>query len=73
MQVNVRPRNSQQVAVADIEHVGPQVELVPPQLLRDQKLMEWGLPVRIRIPESLPLRPGEVVDLKFVLTPGRTS
>jgi multidrug resistance efflux pump len=73
MQVNVRPRNSQQFAITDIEHVGPQVELIPPQQLRDQKILEWGLPVRIRIPEALLLRPGELVDLKFILEPGQAS
>jgi multidrug resistance efflux pump len=73
MQVTVRPRNSRQYAIADVEQVGPQVELVPPQQLRDQRIMEWGLPVRIRIPEALLLRPGELVDLKFILPSDRSS
>ncbi len=64
--VIVRPRiNRTQVATCTVDRVGPQVELVPPHQLRDPKLIEWGLPVRIPVPNSLKLRPGELVDLKF--------
>jgi len=66
MTVAVRPRNTNRVAHAKVDRVGPQVELVPPHQLRDQKLMEWALPVRIAVPDSLDLRPGELVDLKFL-------
>jgi biotin carboxyl carrier protein len=65
MTVAVRPRNRNQIAHARIDQVGPQVELVPSHQVRDQKLMEWGLPVRIQVPRTLNLRPGELVDLKF--------
>jgi multidrug resistance efflux pump len=65
MRVAIRPRNTNQVAYTRIETVGPQVELVPAHQLRDQKLMEWGLPVRIAVPPALNLQPGEIVDLKF--------
>jgi multidrug resistance efflux pump len=65
MRVAIRPRNRNQVAYTRIETVGPQVELVPAHQLRDQKLMEWGLPVRIAVPPALNLQPGEIVDLKF--------
>jgi multidrug resistance efflux pump len=66
MTVAVRPRNGRQVANATVERVGPQVELVPSHQIRDQKVMEWGLPVRIQVPAALQLRPGELVDLKFL-------
>jgi multidrug resistance efflux pump len=66
MTVAVRPRNGRQVAHAAVERVGPQVELVPSHQIRDQRVMEWGLPVRIQVPQSLQLRPGELVDLKFL-------
>jgi multidrug resistance efflux pump len=48
-----------------IERVGSQVELVPPNQCRDPRAMEWGLPVQIRIPTNLKLRPGELVDLRL--------
>ena len=69
MTVAVRPRYGGQVAHAAVERVGPQVELVPSHQIRDQRVMEWGLPVRIQVPQSLQLRPGELVDLKFLPTP----
>ncbi len=66
MTVAIRPRRGNQVAHAAIDRVGPQVELVPSHQVRDQRLMEWGLPVRIQVPRALQLRPGELVDLKFL-------
>jgi multidrug resistance efflux pump len=68
MTVAIRPRNGKtnQVAHAIVDRVGPQVELVPSHQVRDQRVMEWGLPVRIPVPRSLPVRPGELVDLKFL-------
>jgi multidrug resistance efflux pump len=66
MTVAVRPRRGNQVAHATIDRVGPQVELVPSHQVRDQRVMEWGLPVRIQVPRVLQLRPGELVDLKFL-------
>jgi multidrug resistance efflux pump len=66
MTVAIRPRHGNQVAHARIDRVGPQVELVPSHQVRDQRVMEWGLPVRIQVPRALQLRPGELVDLKFL-------
>ena len=42
MTVAIRPRNTKQIAHAQVDRVGPQFELVPPHQLRDQKLMEWA-------------------------------
>jgi multidrug resistance efflux pump len=52
---------------AVVETVGAQVEMVTPHLLRagDANLYEWGLPVKIRLPQGVDLRPGELVDLRF--------
>jgi multidrug resistance efflux pump len=69
MTVAIRPRNGREVAHAAVERVGPQIELIPSHQIRDQRIMEWGLPVRIQVPPSLQLRPGELVDLKFLPTP----
>jgi multidrug resistance efflux pump len=66
MTVAVRPRHGNQVAHATIDRIGPQVELVPSHQVRDQRVMEWGLPVRIQVPRALSLRPGDLVDLKFL-------
>lgn len=52
-------------ARARVEEVGPQVEPVPTHQLRDSKLPEWGLPVRISVPAELGLKPGELVDVAF--------
>ena len=50
---------------ATVEHIGPQFELIPPQQLRDPRIVEWGLPIRISLPQNLRPRPGELVELVF--------
>jgi multidrug resistance efflux pump len=66
MPVEVSLRNlPRRTARAEVEEVGPQVELVPPHQLRDPQVPEWGLPVRITVPETLDLKPGELVDVTF--------
>lgn len=49
-----------------IERVGPQVEPVPLHQLRDPRMPEWGLPVRIALADGASLRPGELVDVTFL-------
>ena len=66
MPVEVAARTlPRQVALSRVEEVGPQVEPVPAHQLRDPKVQEWGLPVRISLPAALNLRPGELVDVSF--------
>jgi len=48
-----------------VERVGPHVESVPLHQCRDPRYPEWGLPVRIRLPEKFVGRPGELVDVTF--------
>ena len=48
-----------------ITQVGPRVELVPRHHLGDPRNREWGLPVRIAIPPTADVRPGELVDVTF--------
>jgi multidrug resistance efflux pump len=50
---------------ARVERVGPQIEPVPLHLCRDPKTPEWGLPVFIGLPDGLPVRPGELLDVSF--------
>jgi multidrug resistance efflux pump len=66
MTVEVRPRNDpRRVVQATVDTVGATVEAVPPRQLRDQKIPEWGLPVRLTIPANSNLVPGEMVNLAF--------
>jgi hypothetical protein len=48
------------------------VEKIPPEHLRDPRLLEWGIPVHVAIPidplrpgQPIKVRPGELVDLFF--------
>jgi multidrug resistance efflux pump len=64
--VQVRPRLAGARTVsAVVERIGPQVELIPPHQRRDPAILEWGLPVRIALPEDLAVKPGELVDVRF--------
>jgi multidrug resistance efflux pump len=66
MTVEVRPRNDPRRRVQGVvDTVGATVEPVPARQLRDQKIPEWGLPVRLTIPADANLRPGEMVNLAF--------
>lgn len=49
-----------------VEFIGPQIVPVPPQLLADPTKPEWGLPVRLGMPQKLTVRPGELFDIRFV-------
>jgi multidrug resistance efflux pump len=48
-----------------VELVGSQMELIPQHQRRSAQLPEWGIPVRISMPENLAIRPGELVDISF--------
>lgn len=61
-EVRLRLPSSRAVATR-VEHVGPQFEPIPLHLCRDPKIPEWGLPVLISIPDGLPVRPGELLDI----------
>ena len=53
-------------ADSTVEHVGSQWEPLPLELAQDQKVTELVLPVRVKMPSGLQLRPGELVDLRFL-------
>lgn len=70
MKVDVRTRGVPRKAITgEVQEVGPQVAEVPPHHLRDPQVLEWGLPVRIAVPEVSSLPPGELVDLTFQPVP----
>jgi multidrug resistance efflux pump len=51
-----------------IQTVGRQIELVPPHQMDNPATPQWGLPVRIQLPEDADLRPGALVDVDFTDT-----
>jgi len=65
MTVNVHLRSAPRTIRSHVTSIGPQVEKVPPEHLRDPRMLEWGLPVHVAIPPDTRLRPGELVDLFF--------
>ena len=54
-------------AKTTIDRIGPQIEAVPARQLRDPVKPEWGLPVRIKVPQELKLTPGELVNITYTL------
>lgn len=67
MTVEVAVRNgSRHYATSEIIHVGPQMELLGPVFLRPYvEHYQSGLPIAIRLPPELSLRPGELVDVSL--------
>lgn len=49
--------------VSSVLEVGPQLEVVPPHHLRDPRVNEWGVPIRVTLPGRLHVRPGELVEV----------
>ena len=48
-----------------VERVGAQIELIPEHICRDPKYPEWGVPIRITLPEGFVGRPGELFEVTF--------
>jgi multidrug resistance efflux pump len=66
MTVDLRKRAIIRPAVETVvERVGPQIEAIPQHLCRDPKIPEWGLPVRIALPEKFSGHPGELFEVTF--------
>jgi multidrug resistance efflux pump len=60
---------------AQVESVAGQYDSVPTRLLRDPKTPEWGIPVRVTLPQDISVRPGELVRVTFRSRPfsGKSS
>lgn len=67
MKVSVRGQDHRTWAETRVQEVGTRAVPIPEQQLTNAKKPEWGIPVRIEMPEAtdLPLRPGEIVLLNF--------
>ncbi len=67
MKVSVRGQDHHTWATTRVQEVGTRAVPIPEQQLSNAKKPEWGIPVRIEMPEAtdLPLRPGEIVLLNF--------
>lgn len=67
MKVLVRNQTTKKAAYTIVQEVGTHVEPIPEHQLTNAKRPEWGIPVRIAMPDpsKLPLRPGELVVLNF--------
>jgi hypothetical protein len=68
MEESVRGQDGRHWAMSRVREVGTQVEAVPEHQLVNPKRPEWGIPVKIAMPDptKLPLRPGELVVLNYV-------
>ena len=68
MQVTVRGQDGRRSAISRVQEVGSQIEQIPEHQLANPKKPEWGIPVRIAMPDptKLPLRPGELVVLNYI-------
>ncbi len=66
VQLRIRMPGARAVA-AKVTEVGPQFELIPLRQLTDPARPEFGLPVRILLPEKMKsmVHPGELVDVRF--------
>ena len=60
----VKSNRPEQVAVSQVVHVGPVIELMPERLWQNPNLPRYGLPVLIRIPPGMELVPGELVGVR---------
>jgi hypothetical protein len=68
MKVAVRGRDHRGWAECRVQEVGTRVVPIPEHQLANARTPEWGIPVRIEMPNpsSLFLRPGELVLLNFM-------
>jgi multidrug resistance efflux pump len=66
MPVTLRARLSGAPRVTtEIEEVGQMIERLPEHFWAVANMPQWGLPVRIKMPSDVALRPGSLVDIVF--------
>lgn len=64
-QMPVSVRAGKQTAVARVAQVGSAIERIPEHVAAGRK-DQWGIPIRIELPDGLALRPGELVGIRFM-------
>jgi len=65
-QVLLRPRTpGAPQLTSEVEQVGNHIERIPARQLLSPTAPQWGIPVRIKMPSDVSLRPGTVVDVVF--------
>jgi multidrug resistance efflux pump len=70
IEIRIRGIGSQtaQVGQGTVVSLGVQYELVPEHLRHSPDVIQWGLPVRIAVPDGMTVMPGEMVDLVFTFS-----
>jgi len=65
-------RSKHRSATGTVQQVGTSLQPIPEHQLSNPKTPEWGIPVRISLPDAaaLPLMPGELVHLSYVAEKG---
>jgi multidrug resistance efflux pump len=68
MKVRVAGQDGRKWAISHVSEVGTQIESIPEHQLANPKKPEWGIPVKIAMPDptKLALRPGELVVLNYL-------
>jgi multidrug resistance efflux pump len=66
MRVTLRPRVARSPRLtSEVEEVGLQIERMPSHQRAIANTPQWGLPVRIKMPADVALRPGALIDVVF--------
>lgn len=74
MPVKIRSRGRPDfIAASSVEQLGAQLDQMPQHLLGPNSSPRWGLPVRVKLPQGLDLRPGSLVDIVFYQPTSRVT
>ena len=66
MQVTLRSRGAAAPRLtSEVEKVGVQIQKIPRHQQTSANMPQWGIPVRIKVPNNATLRPGALVDVLF--------
>ena len=60
----VKNGSTPQIAVSEIIQIGPAIDLVPPRLMANPDMPQWGRPFLVKIPRGMKLAPGEKIGIR---------
>ena len=60
-------RDPQQKFSSTVASVGPKIESIPVRQRVNNRVEEWGRPMRIAVPSNVDLAPGSLVNVTFEL------